>query len=105
MYIKKSGINNLKILFLRGSSNKFWQLSHISESVIEIKILLPIACGHRCCLFMFEIWSFYHNLILWYTNLKTTLWKLMAAKNHVFNIFLLGVEWDKDALCFFGKLY
>ena len=40
---------------IRGSSNKFWQWSHISETVIEIRILLPIACGHGCCLFMFEI--------------------------------------------------
>ena len=32
------------------------------------------------------------------------MWKLMAAKNHVFNNFLLGVELDKDAVCFFGKL-
>ena len=29
----------------------------------------------------------------------------MAAKNHVFNYFLLGIELDKDAVCFFGKLY
>ena len=36
---------------------------------------------------------------------ETTLRKLMAAKNHVFNIFMLGVELDQDAVCFFGKLY
>ena len=29
----------------------------------------------------------------------------MVAKNQVFNYFLLGVELDKDAVCFFGKLY
>ena len=29
----------------------------------------------------------------------------MAAKNHAFNNFLLGVELDKDAVCFFGQLY
>ena len=29
----------------------------------------------------------------------------MATKNHVFNLFLPGVELDKDAVCFFGKLY
>ena len=29
----------------------------------------------------------------------------MATKNHVFNLFLRGVELDKDALCFFVKLY
>ena len=29
----------------------------------------------------------------------------MAAKNHVFNNFLLGVELDKGAVCFFGKLH
>ena len=29
----------------------------------------------------------------------------MAVKKHVFNNFLLGVELDKDAVCFFGKLY
>ena len=46
-----------------------------------------------------------HNLIFCYTNMKTTLWKLMAAKNHVFDNFLLGEELDKDAVCFFGKLY
>ena len=31
--------------------------------------------------------------------------KLMAAKNHVFNNILLGLELDKDAVCFFGNLY
>ena len=30
---------------------------------IKIRILLPIACGHGCCLVMFEIWSFYPSLI------------------------------------------
>ena len=54
---------------LRGSSNKFWQWSHISETVIVIRIILPVACGRWFCLFMFEIWSFYHDLILCYTNL------------------------------------
>ena len=29
----------------------------------------------------------------------------MAARNHVLNIFMLGVELDQDAACFFGKLY
>ena len=29
----------------------------------------------------------------------------MAAKIHVFNWFLLGVELVKDAVCIFGKLY
>ena len=29
----------------------------------------------------------------------------MAAKIHVFNLFLLGVELVKDAVCIFGKLY
>ena len=29
----------------------------------------------------------------------------MAAKNHDFNNFLLGVELDKDAVWSFGKLY
>ena len=28
-----------------GSSNKFWQWFHISETGIEIRIVLPIACG------------------------------------------------------------
>ena len=55
--------------YIRGPSNKFWQWPHISETVLEIRILFPIACGHRCCLLMFEIWSFYHNLIRCYTNL------------------------------------
>ena len=45
-------------IYIQGSSNKFWQWSYITETVIEIKILLPIACGHGCCLFMFEIWVF-----------------------------------------------
>ena len=94
-----------KIKLIRGSSNKFLQWSHISETVIEIRILLPIACGHGCCLFVFEIWNFYHNLILWYTKLKTTLCKLVAAKNHIFNNFLLGIVLDKDEVCIFGKLY
>ena len=29
----------------------------------------------------------------------------MAAKNDVFNNFLLGEVLDKDAVCIFGKLY
>ena len=28
-----------------------------------------------------------------------------GCENHVFNYFLLEVELDKDAECFFGKLY
>ena len=83
----------------------FLQWSHISETVIEIRIILPIGCGHRCCQFMFEIWNFYHNMILCYTNLQTTLSEPMAAKILIFNYFLLGVELDKDAVCFFKKLY
>ena len=37
---------------------------HISDTVTDIRILLHSACGHGCVLFMIEIWSFYHNLIL-----------------------------------------
>ena len=29
----------------------------------------------------------------------------MAAKKHILATFLLGVALDKDAVCFFGKLY
>ena len=29
----------------------------------------------------------------------------MAAKKHIFSNFFLGVELDKDAVAFFGKLY
>ena len=29
----------------------------------------------------------------------------MAAEKHVFNQFLLGLELDKFAVCFFEKLY
>ena len=54
---------------IRGSSNKFWQWSHISEIVIEIRIILHTACDHGCCLFMIETSSFYHNLIACYTNM------------------------------------
>ena len=31
--------------------------------------------------------------------------RVHGHENHVFNKFLLGVELDKDAVCFFGKLY
>ena len=50
---------------LRGSSNKFWQWSHILETVIVIRFLWPIACGHWCCLFMFGILIIYHNITTW----------------------------------------
>ena len=53
---------------VRGSSNKFLQWSHISEIVTKIRILLLVACGHGYCLLIFEISSFYHNLIWCYTN-------------------------------------
>ena len=62
-------VKRLNVTFLRGSSNKFWQWPHISETAIEIRILLPTACGHGCCLLIFKIWSFYHNLIQCYKNL------------------------------------
>ena len=31
--------------------------------------------------------------------------KAHGRENHVFNNFLMGVGLDKDAVCFFGKVY
>ena len=43
------------------------------------------------------------DLVL-YKFVNTTV-RAHGPKNHIFNYFLLGVELDKDAVCFFGKLY
>ena len=51
---------------------------------------------------MFEIWSFYHNLILMLYKFVNNTVRSMAAKIACFNFFLLGVEIVRDAVFLFG---
>ena len=54
---------------------------------------------------MFEIWNFLSEPGLMLYKFVKKHCESHAAEKHVFNQFLLGVEYDKVAVCFFEKLY
>ena len=64
---------------------------NISETIIKIKIPLPVTCGIRCGLLLYEIWSFFLSQpdLMLHKFVYITM-RALVSDNQVFNEFSSG---------------